>query len=261
MSTLALHRTAPLPAMVLAQTRAEFLKLLRVPAFSIFSLAFPLVLYGFFGLPNASRFDNGVNVGAYILASLATYGVVSVMLFSFGIGVANERSQRMNVLMRATPLPGSVALLAKVFTALAFALAAQLLLYLLGVAAGGVHLSAARWLQLLASLLLGSLPFIALGFGIGYSVSPNVAPALVNLLFLPLSFASGLFVPLSQMPQIVQNAAPYLPTYRLGQLAWAAVGASTPSLGRDVLWLAAWGLGFTIFALRAYGREETKEFG
>ncbi|HEU0166825.1 MAG TPA: ABC transporter permease [Chloroflexota bacterium] len=248
--------------MVVAQTRAEFLKLLRVPAFSIFSLAFPLVLYAFFGLPNATNhFDNGVNVGAYILASLATYGVVSVMLFSFGIGVANERSQRMNVLIRATPLPGWVALLSKVFTALAFALAAQLLLYILGVAAGGVHLSAAQWLQLLVSLLLGSLPFIALGFGIGYSVSPNVAPALVNLIFLPLSFASGLFVPLTQMPRIVQNVAPYLPTYQLGQLGWAAIGATTPNVGRQVLWLALWGAGFTFFALRAYGREETKEFG
>ncbi|MBV9119401.1 MAG: ABC transporter permease [Chloroflexi bacterium] len=253
--------SAPLLPMLWMQIKAEFLKLLRVPFFSLFSLAFPVVLYCFFGLPNATRTSNGTTVGAYVLASMATYGVVSVMMFSFGIGVANERAQRMQVLMRATPLPGWVYLSARVVTALAFALVVQIVLDAVAVLAGGVSLSSMQWVQLTVTLLLGSLPFIAFGFGVGYRLSPSVAAPAVNLVFLVLSFASGLFVPLSQVPQVVQNIAPYLPTYHLGRLAWDAIGASTPNAQSSVLWLAAYGVGFVLFAVRAYGAEQSQDFG
>ena len=59
--------------------------------------------------------------------------------------------------------------------------------------AGGV------WLSVALRLLAGSLPFIALGFLIGFRYGPNAAPAVANLIYLPMSFASGLFMPLDQL--------------------------------------------------------------
>ncbi len=247
--------------MLVAQSRAELIKLWRVPAFVLLSMTFPIVLYVFIGLPRSDRILNGVSAGAYVLASLAVYGVVSVMLHSFGNSLANERAQRMHVLMRATPLPGWIYLAARVLTALAFALATQVALCVFGAAVGNVGLPLATWALLTISLLLGSLPFIALGFAIGYSVSPGTAPAAVNLIFLPLSFASGLFVPLSQLPDIVQQLAPYLPTYHLARIAWSIIGVDTPDVKLSILWLVAYAGAFAIFALRSFGREEMKEFG
>jgi ABC-2 type transport system permease protein len=81
------------------------------------------------------------------------------------------------------------------------------------------------------------------------------------MLFLILSFASGLFVPLSQLPRLVQQIAPYLPTYRLGQLAWNAIGAWTDPLSTSVAWLAGYGIVFAVIALRSYWREEQRAFG
>lgn len=254
-------RLAPYAPMLWAQTGAEFLKLWRTPAFTISSLALPVVFFSFFGLPNADHLQDGVKIGRYLLASFGAYGVLSVMLFSFGVGVATERGQRMTVLMRATPLRPSVFLLAKVLTALAFALCTLVILFIFAAIVGGVRMDALTWATLTVRLLIGALPFIALGFAIGYLAGPNSAAPITQLLFLVLSFASGLFVPLDQLPSVVQKIAPYLPTYRYGQLGWSAIGANTSPLRDSVLWLVGYTVIFAAVALRAYRREDTKQFG
>lgn len=253
---------APMGPMLWHQTRAEFLKLWRNPGFSIASLALPVLFFAFFGLPNLHDTVAGVSAGPYIVASYGAYGVISVMLFSFGVGVAQERGQRLNVLMRATPLRPTVYLLAKVITALIFALVMMLLLFTFAALAGGVRMEGGRWLTLISRLLLGGLPFIALGFAVGYLASPNAAAPIIQLIFLPLSFASGLFLPTSMLPPFVQQLAPYLPTNRLGQLAWDAVGAQTHNaLGSNMVWLGGFGLVFAVLAVGAYRREEKHTFG
>src|SRR5262249_15835312 len=98
-------------------------------------------------------------------------------------------------------------------TALVFSLVALILLIGYGILAGGIHQTPAVWAAIIVRLVVGSLPFIALGFAIGYWSGPNAAPALANLIYLPLSFASGLFVPLNQLPAFIQHLPPYLPTH------------------------------------------------
>ncbi|MGI8553746.1 MAG: ABC transporter permease [Dehalococcoidia bacterium] len=254
-------RVAPFLPMLMAQTRAELLKLWRTPAFSVISLALPVVGFLLFWVPNANSTVNGVKTGKYLLASFAAYGVLSVMLFSFGVSVAVERGQKLNVLMRATPLNPLAFLLAKVLTALAFGLATVVLLFAFGTVVGGVRMDALLWVTLILRLLFGALPFIALGFAIGYLTGPNSAAPFTQMLFLILSFGSGLFVPLSQLPSFMQRIAPYLPTFSYAQIAWNALGAGDQSLQRDVLWLLGYCALFVCLALAGYRREDTKTFG
>jgi ABC-2 type transport system permease protein len=251
--------TAPLGPMLWHQTRAEFLKLWRTPAFSATSLILPLMFFAFFGLPAVGRSVDGVDIGAYLLASFASYAVLNVMLFSFGISVAVERSQNQDALMRASPLIPAIYLAARVLTALAFALLTLVTLFLFA-AAVGVALPPGGWLGLMVRLLLGSLPFIALGFTIGFLSDARAAPGVVNLVYLPMAFASGLFVPIDQLPGIVQRIAPFLPTYRYAQLAWDAVGAAREPLATTLPWLAGWSVVLFALALWAYGRVETEKF-
>jgi len=199
-------------------------------------------------------------VGAYLLVSFAAYGVGNVMVYGFGIGVANERGMKVDLLMRATPLPPAVAVLAKVLVALAFALVSIVVLIVFGVVVGGIRQDLTVWLQVIARLLAGSMPFVGLGFAIGYTAGPHAAPALANLIYLPLSFASGLFLPVSQLPGFVQKIAPYLPSYHYGQLAWSAVGARAEPLAVSLAWLAGYTVVFLAIAMRAYRREETRKF-
>jgi ABC-2 type transport system permease protein len=252
---------APRARMLLAQTRAELTMRWRVPAFSLTSLALPVVFFTFFGLPVAglTRSD-GISVGAFLVASFGAYAVGSVMVYSFGIGVAVERGMKVDLLMRVLPVPPGVYLLAKVITALIFSLVSLVVLIAYGALVGGVTQPALVWVEMSVRLLAGSLPFIGLGFAIGYLAGPHSAPAVANLVYLPLAFASGLFVPPSQLPGFVQAFAPYLPTYHYGQLVWGSLRASTEPLAVSVAWLAGYTVLFFALALRAYRGDEQRKF-
>lgn len=252
---------APLWRVLLAQTRAELRMRWRVPAFSLTNIALPIVFFTFFGLPSAHLVrPDGISVGAFLVASFGAYAVGSVMVYSFGIGVAVERGMKVDLLMRVTPLPPAVLLLAKVFTALVFSFVTLVVLIAYGVLVGGVTQPPAVWAGMIGRLLAGSVPFIGLGFAIGYAAGPNSAPAFANLIYLPLAFASGLFVPPRQLPEFVQRFAPYLPTYHYGQLAWGSLGAASEPLGVSLAWLAGYAVAFFALALRAYQREELRKF-
>jgi ABC-2 type transport system permease protein len=71
----------------------------------------------------------------------------------------------------------------------------------------------------------GSLPFSAMGLALGYFTGPNSAPPTINLIYLPMSFCSGLWVPFMFLPKLVQKIALVLPPYHLSQLALGVVGA------------------------------------
>ena len=261
MATIAVGR-APIGPMLVRQTRAEFLKLWRVPAFSLTSLLLPVMFYAFIGIGQSNQeISPGVKFGAYFLASMAVYAVANVMIFSFGISVATERGMKMDVLMRATPMPPWVYLLSKCVTALAFAGMTLVVLFPFAYIAGGVRLEADVWVTLAYRVLLGSIPFIALGFAIGYLSGPNSAVAVINLIYLPTAFASGLFFPKQLLPSFVQSISPYLPLHFFGQLGWDAIGSPTDqNVTTDWLYLVGYGVVFFAIALWAYRREESRKF-
>ena len=261
-STTQLRPTmAPLGRMLAMQIKSQMLIQWRLLAFSLTSLILPVLFFTFFGLPVVRQVTaEGLSVGAYVLASFATYSVGSVMVYSFGIGVANERGMKIDLLMRATPLPPIIYLLGRVMNSLLFALVSLVVLIVYGIVVGGVRQDITVWINMVAYLLAGSLPFIALGFAIGYWCGPYVAPAVANLVYLPLSFAAGFFLPLQQLPAFVRRAAPYLPTYHYAQLAWSAVGAETEPLYISFLWLAGYTIILFGMAVWAYQREEARKF-
>jgi ABC-2 type transport system permease protein len=254
-------RVAPLGRVLLAQARAELLIRRRIPAISLTSLALPVVFFTFFGLPVAHlKRADGVSVGAFLVVSFGAYTVGSVMVNAFGVGVAVERGMKVDLLQRVTPLPPGLLLLAKALTAMLLALLGVALLIGYATVVGGVAEPPAVWAAAAALLLAGALPFVGLGLAIGYAAGPNSAPAVANLVYLPLSFASGLFVPLEQLPAFVRALAPCLPTYHYGQLAWSALGARTAPLGSSLAWLAGYTVVFLALALHAYRREERRKF-
>jgi hypothetical protein len=99
---------------------------------------------------------------------------------------------------------------------------------LLGLAFGGIRLPLANLAKLLGTLVAGSLPFSALGLAVGYFAGPNSAPPVINLIYLPMSFCSGLWVPYMFLPKMVRQMALVLPPYHLSQLALGVVGGGRP---------------------------------
>jgi ABC-2 type transport system permease protein len=253
---------APLPSVMWKQTRAQLLSSLRIPAFSLTTILLPIMFFAFFGLPYVHQTiaNSNITVGPYVMASFGAYAVSSAMVFNFGIGVAMARGQKMDLLQRATPLPSGVAIAATVVNAMVFALISLIGLFAFASIVGGVTLPIETWLTLTFRLLVGAVPLIGLGMAIGYAAGPNSAPAVTNLIYLPMSFASGLFIPVAQLPAIIQKVAPYLPTYHYGQIAWNAVGAPTESMESAVIWLGAWTVLFFALALRFIRLDQSRKF-
>jgi ABC-2 type transport system permease protein len=240
----------------------EVLKLTRVPMFAVSTLAFPLMFYVIFGLTFADQTAGGVGVTTYMLATYGAFGVIGAALFGFGVSVAMERGQGWMRLKRVAPMPPLAYFVAKVFMATSVSAFIVLGLFGLGATVGGVEMAVDRWVSLAFVLVAGALPFSAMGLAFGYLVGPNSAPAVLNLVWLPMAFASGLWIPISQLPEIVQAAAHVLPPYHLAQLALGTLSASEG--GGPLLHLAALA-GFTIafLAVAAWGfrRDEGKTYG
>jgi ABC-2 type transport system permease protein len=116
---------------------------------------------------------------------------------------------------------------AKVATSLVFSTIIVLALFILGIALGGVRMPVGSFARLLGILVAGSLPFSAMGLALGYFTGPNSAPPTINLIYLPMSFCSGLWIPIMFLPKVVQKIALVLPPYHLSQLALGVVGAGS----------------------------------
>lgn len=242
-----------------AEARSEFTKLLRLPAYVLPTIAFPVAFYVFFGIVLPQRHDG--DAARYLLATFGAFGTIGAALFGFGVGVASERGQGWLAVKRASPMPPSAYIVAKVCGSLAFAAVIAALLFGVAAVAGHVTMPALHWLALAAVLVVGALPFCALGLALGTLVPPNSAAAVVNLIYLPMSFCAGLWVPVEQLPERLQSFASVLPTYHLGQLALGAVGFGRGSVIAHVSALGVWTAAAVAVAVWALARDEGRTYG
>ena len=230
------------------EAKYECLRLLRTPSFVLPSLLFPSIFYLMFGvLLGGGR--NGGEAARYLLASYGVFGIMAPALFGFGVAVAQERERGFLALKRALPMPPGAYLLAKMAMAMLFAVIISLMLATLAITLGGVTLQPWQWLALLAVNVLGALPFCAMGLLIGVLASGQGAPALVNLIYLPMAFLSGLWLPLQALPAIFGKLALVWPAYHLGQVALKVVGRDAGgSLALHLVVLALFTAAFFLLA-------------
>jgi ABC-2 type transport system permease protein len=243
------------------EARFDLLKMLRLPMYSVASIAFPVMFYLLFGIVFGRQGGHGPEVASYLLCSYGAFGVIGASLFGFGVGVAMERGQGWLEVKRASPMPPSAYFVAKLFTCMTFSIAIVTSLMLIGFTAGGVRMSALQTATLMLVLFAGSIPFCSLGLAIAYFVGPNSAPAVVNILYLAVSFCSGLWIPINMLPHTLQRIAPTLPPYHLGQLALMVIGAGRGTVAEHLTGLIGTtciGLGLAFLGFR---RDEQKTYG
>jgi ABC-2 type transport system permease protein len=248
----------------LKEAKYELLKALRLRIYTASLLGFPLMFYVLFGLLLNTREAaiGGTTVPAYMIASYGTFGVMGASLFGTAAGLASERGLGWLQLKRASPMPPSAYFLAKLATSAFFSTLIVLLLMLLGALFGGVHLGFWIGFKMLATLVAGSLPFGAMGLAIGYFAGPNSAASVVNLIYLPLSFCSGLWVPYMFLPKFIRQLAHVLPSYHLSQLGLSVIGAGQHE---PVSTHLEYMLAFTLICLGAarigFQRDQGKSYG
>jgi ABC-2 type transport system permease protein len=264
------RRTRGPLAMLAAQVRADFLSSVRAPDFVIGIVAIPVMLYLMFGPPNAgSILPEGTRISTLMMPGFGAYGLLSLVIFAFGVEIAQERAKGWLRLMRATPVPAWAYFAGKLAMSLLFAVATLVVLFAVAAAFAQVRMPLGQWFAAAGALIGGALALAPMGFALGFLARARAATTIGNLIFLPLSFASGFFFPLAQLPQFLRDLAPFLPTYHYGQLVWATVG--TPAdveayLGMapqgtwvSVAWLAATFVVFGVLASWGYRRDRRRE--
>ncbi len=230
------------------EMRYEVLGSLRRKAFSLSAIGFPVMFYCLFGLimNRNEEMSAGVSVAKYLLGGYAVFGALGAAIFGIGVGVAMDRSAGWLELKQASPMPPLAYVLSKCAMAVVFSLIIVSILTLLGITLGHVHITLTEFWHIALFAAAGAVPFSCLGLAMAFLVPPSSAGGIANMVYLPMSFLSGLWVPIRFLPHILQQIAPAFPTYHLAQLMYGALGA--PSLGSYVShWMSL--LGFTLIML------------
>ena len=236
----------------LEEARSECLRYMRAPGFMLPIMLFPAMFYLLFGVLMAK--SNGADAARYLLASYGVFGVMSPGLFGFGVSLALERDGGLLTFKRALPMPPGAYLLGKMLMAMAAAGVVILLLLAMAVSLGHVTLGPLQAGALLLTGMLGVLPFCALGMFVGTLIKGQGAPGMLQLIYLPMSFLSGLWFPLPMLPKFLQQIAPIWPSYHLDMVAMAAVGLNKEAILTHVLVLLGFAVGFLLLAARRLRR-------
>lgn len=242
-------KTENLISMLLGQTQAELLKLIRQPVF----LLSMLVLYSV-----AAFFPKNMPNAISYLTGLAAINLLLVAVEKFGVQIAAERKQGWTKLLRVTPMPAWIYLASKLLIAFAVSILGIGLMFSLGALKVGINQPLSDWVILFSSLILGIIPFAILGFAIGYWVDAN-SISIVTTLILGLAVFSSGSIPLPGMPEWLQNLIPFSPFYHYAQLAmWAGqirvAGIYDGYLALHLQWLAWSTCSVSLLAVWAYQR-------
>lgn len=238
-------------------TRYELLRTFRNKRFLLFAFGFPLVLYVLIAAPNRhihNLHDSGLSAPLYFMVGLLAFGTMTAMLSS-GARIAAERAVGWNRQLRITPLSPRTYFRTKVLTGYAMSLVTIGLLYAAGIVLG-VRLAADDWLKMTWLILVGLIPFAALGIFIGHVVTQESIGPVIGGSTALLAFLGGVWFPITGHG-VLADIAQALPSYWLVRAAHVGVGGTGWS-NKGWAVMAAWTIGATILARRAYVKDTKK---
>jgi ABC-2 type transport system permease protein len=206
----------------LTEIRFELTRILRNPALAIPMMLVPVGLYLLLAV---AIFGDVVakdpSMGVFFFVGFGVLGVTMPGLFAISASLAMEREMGLMKLKRAQPAPAGSWLVAKIVCGVVFSTLAYLPMLAAAILAGKLPLSGAQIAAMSAAMIVGTIPFCALGLLVGSLVKGSAAPGYANLIYLPGCYLSGLFFPL---PQSMHWQTPFWPQFHVGQLAMHAAG-------------------------------------
>lgn len=247
-------------AVAARQVRYEQLTFWRNPAAAVFAFAFPIVFLIVFGTLN-----NGVSITVdshthisyddYYIPALITYGIIGASFTNLAVQMSIRRDSGVLKRLRGTPMPSWVFMTGVIGSSLIVSLLLTVFTTVFGMLV--YHVQAPHHiLPLIVTLMLGATVFCALGLALA-AVIPNgdAAPAIANLVVLPLVFISGTFFPIDQSTLLAKIAS-YFPVRHFIAATYTAfdptASAGNGFSGSDLIVLGVWGLAGLLVAVRRF---------
>jgi ABC-2 type transport system permease protein len=206
----------------ITETRYELTRMIRNPGVAIPVLVLPFALYGLFALVIAGEaIDKDPNLGIFLFSAFSIMAVTMQALFGSGVTLALERDMGLLRLKRAQPAPPAAWVVAKIASGFVLGILAYAPIVIVALATGKLALSVGQVAAFSVALLLGIIPFCAMGLMVGSLASGSAAPGYANLIYLPGCYLSGMFFPL---PASMYWQTPIWPQFHVKQLAMHLVG-------------------------------------
>ncbi len=238
--------------------RYSLLETLRVPIAVIGALVFPALSLAFFVVPQRAVAENP-EFATQAVISLSVFAVLANQLFSFGLGIAEDREKPWHPYLRTLPAPGLSRILGMVVATGLLGILAIVPVVVLGALLTEATASVPRLLLGFAALILAALPFAFLGVSIGYAFPSKAAIAIVQVVMFGLAFGGGLFLPPILFADWLDAISRFLPSRHARELViWAVQGGEL----QPWVWigLLAWTAGALGLALVLYRRDEGRRY-
>jgi ABC-2 type transport system permease protein len=239
------------------ELKGELKLYMRSRELAFFTFLLPMIFFVLLGSTYGNdriKSEGGVRGSNFLEAGMIGYGAISIAFAGLAIVVVIRRESGVLKRLRATPLPAPtyIAALLSAFMA-AFAVEVACLI-VLGRVLYGIG-APDRIGSLILALLLGAVSFCGLGIGIAALIRrAEGASAVVNAVYLPVSFLAGAFFSSHSFPTFLRWIADVLPlTYFLklvrgimlhDEAIWSQPGS--------VAVIAAWGLLGVFLAVRMF---------
>ncbi|HYB30291.1 MAG TPA: ABC transporter permease [Solirubrobacteraceae bacterium] len=232
---------------------------LRRPVGLVVALGIPFALLVIFGsIPATTRPTaalGGISFFTLYVPTLLVFVLIAVGLGTLPQTLATYRQQGVLRRMSTTPVPPSWLLAAQMTINVILAAMSITIIIGLGALAYGLGLptTVGGWLVTLLSLVLTVVATLGLGLcAAALASSPQVAGAIQALLFYPLAFLSGLYVPLQEIHSTALNdIAKVVPTGAGFNALHASFLGHSPGV-EPLLVLAGWAIMTSVAAARMF---------
>jgi ABC-2 type transport system permease protein len=231
----------------------------------VFTFSLPVILLAVLGSIFSGRVPGTeVTFSQIYVAGMLAAGIMSTSLVNLGVSIAGERENGTLRRLYGTPMPRAAYFLGKVVLVVITGVAESVILVVIGVLAFDVSLpsTGARLFTLAWVSLLGMSASALLGIAVSsLPRSARSAGAVVNLPFVVLQFISGVFIPISELPDWLRTIGALFPLKWMTQGFRAAflpdeLQAMEPAgsweLGRVALVLAVWCVGGLVLCLMTF---------
>ena len=253
---------------LLVQLRSDLKVFVRNPAALFFTAILPVIFLclfvSIFGNERDETMGN-VRVATLQVPAFIALAVVSAAFVGLAMGLVSLREDGVLKRIRGTPAPSWIVFGGRIGTAIVSATIVTAILVAIGAAGFGVEVPTSTLPGFFVTLALGAFAFSALGIAYTRAIgSEDAAPAMTNAVVLPLYFISGVFVPVSRLPDGLRHVADVLPVKPFVDALTVAFDPRTTGAGfaaGDLAILAAWGVVGLLVAMRSFGWTPRRQAG
>jgi ABC-2 type transport system permease protein len=237
------------------QVRYEQKAYWRNPMAAIFTFMFPIVFLVVVGTSAGSSRVPGTTLryDQYTVVAMLTFGLIAASYTNLGMTICNRRETGVLKRMRGTPISVGSYVGGVIGSVLINVAILAVVVVSIGMAFYHLHFPYHVGATVL-TLVVGIVTFGAIGVAVTVIVpNADAAPAVINGLYFPIVFVSGVFYPISNT-SVLAHIADVFPIRHM-IVALVSAFESGPGSGLrpgDLVVMLAWAAGALLFAARRF---------